>query len=104
MILKNARRRERMPAKDQVSIRWDNSAGQPRFALVNCLNISEDGISILVREPIIVRSYVSVKSEKLKLAGSASVKYCIRQKTSYQIGLEFTGGLKFNKPPDLSFE
>jgi hypothetical protein len=104
MTIKNSRRSERMPAKEQVSIRWENSVGQPRFALVNCLNISEDGISILFREPIPVRCYVSVSSEKLKLAGNAAVKYCIRQKTWFQIGLEFTGGLKFKKAPVFSFE
>ena len=104
MTIKNARRTERMPATDRVSIRWEDTLGESRFALVNCLNISKDGIAIRFREPMTVRSYVNVCSEKLKLSGSASVKYCIRRNAWYQIGLEFTSGLKFNEAPAYSLE
>jgi hypothetical protein len=104
MMIKNARRAERMLAKDQVTLSWEDNLGEPRFALVYCLNISIHGIAIRFREPMTVRSYVRVRSEKLKVSDSASVKYCIRRNAWYQIGLEFTSGLKSNETPGLPAE
>jgi hypothetical protein len=102
MMINNARRTERMLAKDQVTLSWEDNLGEPRFALVYCVNVSMHGIAIRFREPMTVRSYVRVRSEKLKLSGSASVKYCIRRNAWYQIGLEFTSGLKLNAMPGLA--
>ena len=103
MTTKNMRRNERMPAQERVALAWDESGGQHKFVLASCLNISETGMSIRVESPLPVRTYVSLRSEKLKIAGNAAVKYCIRRNTWYQIGLEFNPGMKFNRAPALTF-
>ncbi len=103
MVTKNLRRNERIPSRERVAIRWDDLIGQPKFMLGNCLNISTDGLSVRIDQPIAVRTYVTVRSEKLKLAGTATVKYCIRRNAWYQIGLEFTPDRVFNNAPALTF-
>src|SRR4051812_33038250 len=102
MTVKDLRRNERIPAQERVAIGWDDSSGH-KFVLANCLNVSPKGISVRLESPIPVRSYVSLRSEKLQLSGNAAVKYCIRRNTWYQVGLEFNPGVKFNKGPAFSF-
>lgn len=92
-----------MPSQEPVAIGWDDLIGQPRFMFANCLNVSTEGLSVRVHQPIAARTYVTLRSEKLKLAGTATVKYCIRRNTWYQVGLEFTPGMAFNNAPALTF-
>jgi hypothetical protein len=92
MMTKDLRRTERIPSQERVSVGWADSSGSPKFVLAKCLNISEEGISLRVAEPVPVRTYVTLRCEKLKIAEHASVKYCVRQNSWYQIGLEFTPG------------
>lgn len=103
MVTKNLRRKERIPSQERVEIGWDDPIGQPRFMFANCLNVSTQGLSVRVHLPMPVRTYVTFRSEKLKLAGTATVKYCIRCNTWYRIGLEFIPGKAFNNAPALTF-
>lgn len=63
------------------------------------IDVSESGMRVLSREPLRVHSYVSIRAEKLGVQGGASVRSCLKQKTSWVIGLEFSGGLKW-KPKE----
>ena len=103
MVTKNLRRKERIPSRERVAIGWDDLIGQPRFMFANCQNISTDGLSVRIDQPIAVRTYVTIRSEKLKLAGTATVKHCIRRNSWYHVGLEFTPGRVFNNAPALTF-
>lgn len=103
MITKNLRRNERIPSLERVAIGWDDLIGQPRFMFGNSLNISTDGLSVRVDQAIALRTYVTIRSEKLKLAGTATVKYCIRRNSWYHVGLEFTPDMVFNNAPALKF-
>ncbi len=103
MVSKNLRRQERIPSHERVAIGWDDSVGQPRFVFANCLNITTGGLSLQVNQPLAVRTYVTLRSEKLKLAVTATVKYCVRRNSWYQVGFEFTPGRVFNNAPALAF-
>ena len=103
MVTKNLRRNERISSQERLAIGWDDLIGQPKFMFANCLNISTDGLSVRIDQPIAVRTYVTIRSEKLKLAGTATVKYCIRRNSWYHVGLEFTPGRVFNNCPALKF-
>ena len=103
MVTKNLRRNERISSRERVAIGWEDLTGHPRFMSGNSLNISTDGLSVRVDEPIAVRTYVTLRSEKLRLTGTATVKYCIRLNSWYQIGLEFTPDMVFNNAPALTF-
>src|SRR4051812_34962002 len=98
MFVSNLRRNERVAVTERIALSWDDTPGQPRFSFAQCLNISPEGISIRSDKPMPVRAYVSLRSEKLHLTGTASVKYCIRKNNWYQVGLEFTPGVRFDKP------
>lgn len=90
MFTKELRGNDRTPSQESVALGWDDSAGQPKFVLANCLNVSVGGLSVRVNQPMPARTYVRLRSAKLNLAVTATVKYCIRSKSWYQIGLEFT--------------
>jgi len=96
MITKELRRNERFPATEPVEVGWEESDG-PKFARATCLNISPEGISMRMDQALPVRSHVTFRSAKLKLSGTASVRYCIRRNSWYQVGLEFNPGVRFNK-------
>ena len=89
--------------QERVAIGWDDPIGHPRFVFANCMIVSTKGLSLRVNQPLAVRTYVTLRSEKLKLAATATVKYCIRRNTWYQVGLEFTLGRVFNNAPALAF-
>jgi hypothetical protein len=91
----NLRRMERIESPQRVSISWDDKHGQAKFASARALNISENGISLRLNEPLEVRSLVTLRSEGLKLAGSATVRYCIRRNGWHYVGLEFSGGMTY---------
>src|SRR3954454_18605970 len=95
MTTRNLRRNERIPSTERVAVSWDDPTGQSKFTFAVCLNISAEGISMRVERPLPIRSYVTLRSEKLKLAGSASVKYCVRRNNWYQVGVEFNPGVRF---------
>jgi hypothetical protein len=86
---------ERIESPQRVSISWDDKHGQAKFASARALNVSENGISLRLNEPLDVRSLLTLRSEGLKLAGSATVRYCIRRNGWHYVGLEFSGGMKY---------
>jgi hypothetical protein len=90
----NTRRFHRFPYNDLVRVSWQDRLGQVKYANAKCLDVSEQGISVELVEPVELRSYVSLRSDKLKLAGTAAVRYCQRKAGKYMIGLEFSAGLK----------
>jgi hypothetical protein len=73
-----------------------------KYAVAKCLDVSEHGIAIEVVEPVIVRSFVTLRSEHLKLAGRAGVRYCRRSGGKYLVGLEFAAGLKCIDLPEVA--
>jgi len=90
MFIKDLRREDRAPSAESVTLSWDDSAGQAKFAIANCLNVSVGGISVRVNQAVPVRTSVRLRSAKLKLAVTATVKYCVRHNSWYRLGLEFT--------------
>lgn len=55
---------------------------------------------IRVSAPIDKGVYVSFNAAKVPLQGTGAVKNCRQQGLGYLIGLEFTGGLRWNPPTD----
>ena len=92
------RRHERTTECAPVQVMWKDRSGGDKYANARALDISESGMRIEVPEPLQERSYVTLRSDKLKLNGTASVRTCIRNGNRYWIGLEFSVGMKW-KPP-----
>lgn len=98
----NSRRSQRFSYGERVRLSWHDSQGQVKYAHAKCLDVSDSGMAIELLEPVEVRSYVSLKADALKLAGSAAVRYCRRYAGKYFIGLEFSAGLRCtNLPAEL---
>ena len=95
---KGMRRHERTHSSETVQLTWKDRDGADKFAHARTLDISELGMRLEVPEAVPERSYVSLRCDKLKLSGTASVRSCLRKGNRYMIGLEFSVGMKW-KPP-----
>lgn len=95
----NSRRFVRFSNNESIRVCWRDRLDQVKYSNAKCIDVSEQGISVELVEPVEVNSYVSLKSDKLKLAGTAAVRYCRRKAGKYIIGLEFSGGLKYSDAP-----
>ena len=101
MTSKGIRRHERTDQSETVQVMWKDREGGDKFANARTLNVSEVGMLIEVPEPLQERSYVNLRCDKLKLNGRASVRSCQRKGSRYQVGLEFSVGMKW-KPPETA--
>jgi hypothetical protein len=93
------RRQQRNEESAVVQVMWTDRLGNEKFANARTVDISESGMRIEVPEQIPERSYVVLRSEKLGVNGTASVRSCMRKQAKFLIGLEFSGGLKWKPQP-----
>ena len=89
------RRENRQNYAQPVGIMWRDSAGDDKFMNAPVRDISKSGIGLQILEPVPVRSFVTLCADKLGIHGRASVRYCSRQGLKYCIGVEFTGGMRW---------
>jgi hypothetical protein len=92
------RREHRTEVCVPVQVMWTDLQGNERYATGQILDICTSGMRIQVPEPIPQRSYVRLRADQLALAGSASVRACMRKGTKHLIGLEFSGGMTWKRP------
>jgi hypothetical protein len=100
MTSRGTRRHDRTEHAEIVQVMWKDRDGGDKFTNAKTLNISEVGMRIEVPEPLLERSYVMLRCDKLKLNGRASVRTCQRKGTRYLVGLEFSIGMKWKPPAD----
>jgi len=98
----NSRRFERIPCAEKIRIAWDGPNGVPQSTLGRCLDISATGLAVRLLVPIEKQTYVNLRADHIRLSGRASVRYCIRHNGSYQVGLEFSAGLRYKAPKTSS--
>jgi hypothetical protein len=80
-----------------VDVMWTDRWGHERFATACSVDICESGIRIQVPEALAERSFVRLRADGIALAGSASVRSCIKKGTKFMVGLEFSGGMKWKR-------
>jgi hypothetical protein len=97
-----ARRYERQEASGRLQILWEDGTGEQKMMHGRIVNVSVEGVQVLVDEKIPVRSYVYCIDPKLGIRGRGSVRYCNFTKGKYQIGLEFSGGSGWKEPAAAS--
>jgi hypothetical protein len=86
-MTKENRRRRRIPCVSPIRISWEDEHGQPSYVTGKCIDISEDGLRIEVREAIPVHTRVQFRIEALDQSGSASVRHATRRNLKVVIGL-----------------
>jgi hypothetical protein len=89
------RRKARSAVNAPVEIGWTDRQGNEQLVRATVVNISEDGIRVLLPEKLTPHTYVILRAGRLGLHGRASVRNCLKQGTKYVAGLEFSGGLKW---------
>jgi hypothetical protein len=77
---------------------WTDRQGHERFATARAIDICESGIRMQVPEALPERSFVRLRADKIGLAGTASVRSCIKKGTKFLVGLEFSGGMRWKRP------
>lgn len=92
------RRQDRIEIAIPVDVMWTDRQGHERFATARSIDVCESGIRIQVPEPLPERSYVRLRADKIALAGSASVRTCLKKGTKFVVGLEFSGGMAWKRP------
>ena len=92
------RREQRIQFAGRVEVTWTAPDGSPRLTTGNCADISAQGMRMETGDAIPVRSYVQFAVKNSPLRGTASVRSCDRKGMHFRIGMEFTGGLRWNVP------
>lgn len=86
--MKDVRKHQRIIYAGTVRLCWEDASGEPRYAQSKCIDVSESGLRIEVPAPVPVRGTISVRAERLKISGSASVKHTTRVGARYHVGVE----------------
>ena len=80
-----------------LQVAWLDLSGRMRVSRTRALNISEEGMALLLPEaamPLLIR----FQSERFKVNGAAAVRYCRRAGPQFIVGVEFTDGLRWRPP------
>lgn len=99
MSNRNVRRYARLPVEANIRIGWQDESRNDKSALTRSFDLSESGMRFEVLERLPLRADVTLRCEKLALQARATVRYCDQKGTKYTVGVEFTGGYRWNKPP-----
>lgn len=94
---RNRRAALRQKLDEPVTLSWVDTNGAYFHAAARCLDISERGLRVELRQPIKSGSYVSIKWDKYKLNASATVRNTASKGSRYQIGLEFSSAWKWKE-------
>ncbi len=99
---KSQRGRERVPASAKAQVSWTDRDGVQRVSIGLVVDISESGAKLELNERVPTRSFITFRAAELGLHGTASVRYCITHKLKYRVGLEFSGGLRWEHTPSAA--
>ncbi len=94
MSTKDTRRHRRGLYAGPIRVSWEESSGLIKYTEAKCLDVSEGGLRVEARAPIPLRTYVSLRAEKIDLAGTASVKHVARRGAKYILGLQLSHELR----------
>ena len=93
------RRHQRVALDSPVQVLWRDRSGTDRSANGRIVDVSELGMRIKLPAAIEKGVYINFNAHKIPIQGAASVRSCRAQGTTYLIGLEFTGGLRWKTRP-----
>jgi hypothetical protein len=88
----------RYPGTGPVRILWADHAGRERISHAKLVDVSSQGIRLLVDHRIPIGAYVLCNEPKLRIGGRGTVRYCLLNKAQFQIGVEFSGGTGWTPP------
>ncbi len=89
------RRHERIPYHEPVSLSWQDAVGRTHISHGKCVDRSQEGLQVEVRDPIELRAIIQVQLGRSCPAGLARVRHCARKGLHFVVGLEFTRGFRW---------
>ncbi len=98
----NTRRFVRHPIHGAIRVLWQDSDGRDHFSQAKLVDVSTQGLQIMVDEKIPVRARVICNDPVVGISGTGSVRYCNYSKGKYFIGLEFSSGTGWRPPLALA--
>jgi hypothetical protein len=84
-----------------VELGWSDMHGCGMSARGKCINISESGLRLSLPVPVPAGVYANFRIERMGFGGAGSVRYARRNGVNFIVGLEFSGGLRFQTPEAL---
>jgi hypothetical protein len=93
---KEKRKSKRDPISGSITILWGTDAQEERLSRVNIVNLSDRGAKFRSTERIPPGSWLMFNYHRLGVSGRGTVRYCQLVKSSYHIGIEFSGGTGWN--------
>jgi hypothetical protein len=88
--MKEGRRHRRIPYAGPIRLSWSDPSGNPRFAMGKCIEVSESGLRVEVPANIPERTILQLNAERIKFAGSSTVRHTERHGAKYILGLELS--------------
>jgi hypothetical protein len=88
--MKDTRRHRRIPYAGPIRLSWSDPSGSPKFVIGKCIEVSESGLRIEVAAAIPERTIVQLNAERIKFAGSATVRHLERHGAKFLLGLELS--------------
>jgi c-di-GMP-related signal transduction protein len=98
----NTRRFVRHPITGAIRLLWQDPSGGDRLSRATLVNVSTQGLQIILDEKIPVQTRVCCNDPAIGIAGTGSVRYCNYSKGKYLIGLEFSSGTGWQPPAALA--
>ncbi len=86
------RRKPRVPLSDSLRITWVDRNDNYYRAKASCLDASETGLRIEMKELPDPASYVNIHTEQSGLMASARIRHLIQRGLRCYVGLELTPG------------
>jgi hypothetical protein len=91
---KETRRHQRSLYTGPVRVSWEESGGLIKYTEAKCLDVSEGGLRMEARVLIPRNTSVTLRVERINLAGSASVKHVARRGSKFVLGLRLSSELR----------
>lgn len=96
---KEKRKSKRDPVSGVLTILWGTNAQDERISRANIIDLSSHGAKFRLAERIPPGSWVMFNYHQMGASGRGTVRYCQMVRSSYQIGVEFSGGTGWSPKP-----
>ena len=96
------RKNRRIRLNDVLKLGWVDREEKFFTVKAPCLDASETGVRVEIRERIDPSSFVNIKADQYGLTASARVRRVIQTGLRYQVGLEFNSSHSWKNLPELS--
>lgn len=84
------RKHSRQKMAGPVRLSWTDASSRLLFARGQCMDASEDGMQLLVTDPLPKMCTVAVAIARLGFSGSATVRHIVRAGRGYLVGLHLS--------------